>query len=122
MIEIGTKIVEDAGGYGFNGYRFGEVVRETKTLWVTSLGTKYYKKDLSLQGGGYFTKMKLETQEHRLEHEKYVTKREISLLLSQLGDLRNKLSMKSSPMDLEVMLGQAKGLLDSVNKSIELES
>lgn len=99
-IKIGTEIVEAKGGFGFSGYLFDTIVRETKTQWVTSRGKKYRKDSLRVVGDGYGT-LTVKTQEHVERNNKYNAESKVRMQMSKLGELRNKIPSNLSIEELE---------------------
>ena len=88
-VKIGTEIVESRSGYGFRGYEFGKVIRETKTQWVTDLGTRYKKENLRVMGSDSYGCMIAKTKEHVEMNKKYILTKKIGSILHDLSMIRN---------------------------------
>ncbi len=88
-IKIGTKVTESRGGYGFNGYYFTEIVRETRTQWVCESGTRYRKLCLRLIDSNSYGSLKITTDEHIKKHNIYVVISNTTSLIYDLNSSRN---------------------------------
>lgn len=100
-VKIGTEIVESRGGFGFRGYEFGKVVRETKTQWVTDLGSRYRKEDLRAIGTERYGRMTAKTAEHVERHNTYILERKIGNLIYDLSSIRNSVPEHLSTEELK---------------------
>ena len=85
-VTIGTEIVESCRGFCFNGYKFGKVVRETRTQWITDLGSRYRKEDLRVIGSDRYGRMELKTDKHVKTQEKFELTNKVKNVLYDLGN------------------------------------
>ena len=112
-IKIGLTVVEANGGYGFNGYSFTEIVRETKTQWVCKNGTRYRKDTLRVVGDAYGS-LTIATNKHKELNKKYNLKSKIKTSLYDLSMIRN-----SFELDDYEKLVETKVLLDKLKELIK---
>lgn len=119
MIEnmgIGVEIVERYGGYGFNGYIFTRVTRETRTQWVCENGSRYRKDTQSVVGG--YGRMILATDNHREANRIYNVKAKITKELYELNHSRNHIEIDGLDdlKEVYLLLTKVREILFKANK------
>lgn len=111
-VGIGTEIVESRGGFGFRGYIFGKIIRETKKQWVADTGTKYWKENLTVVGD--YGRLEIKTQKHVDDHNKYSLKSQIGSIAYDIGSLRNKIPDDLTTEQLKTLLAKVKDVYEII--------
>ena len=116
-IGIGTSVTESRGGFGFNGYSFTKIARDTKTQWVCENGSRYKKDGLGRIGD--YGRLQVTTPEHIQKNKICNLRSQIGSELYDLGNMRNRHELNSIEGLNKVLflLKEARVLLEKGNRT-----